>query len=84
MAISSAHLTIIATHVDIGEDSAAAAKLLQLRLTLSDPMDCSPPGSSIHGIFQARILEWGAIAFSGEDTRWDDLRAKFLTQCFLV
>ena len=33
--------------------------------TLSDPMDCSPPGSSIHGIFQARVVEWGAIAFSG-------------------
>ena len=32
--------------------------------TLSDPMDCSPPGSSIHGIFQAGVLEWGAIAFS--------------------
>ena len=32
--------------------------------TLSDPMDCSPPGSSIHGIFQARVLGWGAIAFS--------------------
>ena len=32
--------------------------------TLSDPMDCSPPGSSLHGIFQARVLEWGAIAFS--------------------
>ena len=32
--------------------------------TLSDPMDCSPPGSSVHGIFQARELEWGAIAFS--------------------
>jgi len=31
---------------------------------LSDPMDCSPPGSSVHGIFQARVLEWGAIAFS--------------------
>ena len=31
--------------------------------TLSDPMDCSPPGSSVHGIFQARVLEWGAIAF---------------------
>ena len=30
----------------------------------SDPMDCSPPGSSIHGIFQAKVLEWGAIAFS--------------------
>ena len=29
-----------------------------------DLMDCSPPGSSIHGIFQARVLEWGAIAFS--------------------
>ena len=32
--------------------------------TLSDPMDCSPPGSSVHGIFQARVLKWGAIAFS--------------------
>ena len=32
-------------------------------LTVSDPMDCSLPGSSIHGIFQARVLEWGAIAF---------------------
>ena len=32
--------------------------------TLRDPMDCSPPGSSIHGICQARVLEWGAIAFS--------------------
>ena len=32
--------------------------------TLSDPMECSPPGSSVHGIFQARVLEWGAIAFS--------------------
>ena len=32
--------------------------------TLSDPMDCSPPGSSVHGIFQARVLEWAATAFS--------------------
>ena len=32
--------------------------------TLSDPMDCSLPGSSVHGIFQARVPEWGAIAFS--------------------
>ena len=32
--------------------------------TLIDPMDCSPPGSSVHGSFQARVLEWGAIAFS--------------------
>ena len=36
----------------------------QLCLTLSDPMDYSLPGSSIHGIIQARVLEWGAIAFS--------------------
>ena len=34
--------------------------------TLRDPMDCSPSGSSVHGIFQARVLEWGAIAFSGQ------------------
>ena len=34
--------------------------------TLSDPMDCSLPGSSVHRIFQARVLEWGAIAFSTE------------------
>ena len=34
--------------------------------TLHDPMDCSLPGSSIHGIFQARVLEWGAITFSGK------------------
>ena len=36
--------------------------------TLSDPMDCSLPGSSIHGIFQARVLEWGAIALSDMHT----------------
>ena len=36
--------------------------------TLSNPMDCSLPGSSVHGIFQARVLEWGAIAFSNLDT----------------
>ena len=34
--------------------------------TRSDPMDCSLPGSSVHGIFQARVLEWGAIVFSQE------------------
>ena len=33
--------------------------------TLSDPMDCNLPGSSVHGIFKARVLEWGTIAFSG-------------------
>ena len=40
------------------------SEVTQSCLTLSDPMDCSLPGSSIHGIFQARVPEWGAIAFS--------------------
>ena len=40
------------------------SEVAQSCLTLRDPMDCSPPGSSAHGIFQARVLEWGAIAFS--------------------
>ena len=42
----------------------AAAKSLQSCPTLCNPMDCSLPGSSVHGIFQARVLEWVAIAFS--------------------
>ena len=40
------------------------SEVAQSYLTLSDPMDCSLLGSSVHGIFQARVLEWGAIAFS--------------------
>ena len=40
------------------------SEVAQSCLTLSDPMDCSLPGSSVHGIFQARVLEWGAISFS--------------------
>ena len=40
------------------------SEVTQSCLTLRDPMDCGPPGSSVHGIFQARGLEWGAIAFS--------------------
>ena len=40
------------------------SEVAQLCLTLSDPMDCSLPGSSIHGSFQARVLEWVAIAIS--------------------
>ena len=44
--------------------AAAAAKSLQSCPTLCDPIDGNPPGSSIHGILQARVLEWGAIALS--------------------
>ena len=40
------------------------SEVTQLCLTLNDPMDCSLPGSSAHGIFQARVLEWFATAFS--------------------
>ena len=42
------------------------SEVVQSCPTLSDPMDCSPPGPSIHGIFQARVLEWGAITFSAK------------------
>ena len=43
---------------------AVCAKSLQSSLTLRDPMDCSPPGSSLQGILQTRILEWVVISFS--------------------
>ena len=46
------------------------SEVVQSRLTLSDSMDCSLPGSSVHGIFQARVLEWGAIAFSNFYITW--------------
>ena len=47
-----------------GRKEKSESDVAQSCLTLSDPRDCSPPGSSIRGIFQARALEWGAIAFS--------------------
>ena len=46
--------------------------------TLSDPMDCSPPGYSVHGIFQARVLEWGAITFSMCPTLYDPIDCSLL------
>ena len=46
------------------------SEVTQSCLTLSDPMDYRPPGSSTHGIFQARVLEWGAVAFSLEVGKW--------------
>ena len=45
------------------------SEVAQSCLTLRNPMHCSLPGSSIHGIFQARVLEWGAIAFSDCNVR---------------
>ena len=50
-------------------ESESESEVAQSCLTLCDPMDCSLPGSSVHGIFQARVLEWGAIAFSGQKVK---------------
>ena len=44
--------------------------------TLLNPMDCSLPGASVHGIFQARVLEWGAIAFSESRTSNSEIQKK--------
>ena len=50
--------------------------------TLQDPRDCSPPGSSVHGILQARVLQWGAIAFSNLRTGKDKDKSMNLIHCF--
>ena len=57
-------MTILNTQYCFQINAAAAAKSLQSCLTLCDPMDCSPPGSSVHGILQARRLEWVAMPSS--------------------
>ena len=59
--------------------AAAAAKLLLSCLTLCYPIDCSPPGSSVPGILQARILEWVAIPFSNAC-----MHAKALQSCLTL
>ena len=53
------------------------SEVTQLCLTLNDPKDCSLPGSSVHGIFQARVLEWGAIAFSKKNICFIDYSEAF-------
>ena len=58
--------------------AAAAAKLLQVCPTLCTSMDCSLPASSIHGIFQARVLPWGAMAFS---QTWANCTFSLMTLC---
>ena len=55
------------------------SEVAQSCLTLRDPMDCSLPGSSVHGIFQARVLEWGAIAFSSDDNLESILKSRDIT-----
>ena len=62
------------------------SEVAQLCPVLCDPMDCSLPGSSVHGIFQARVLEWGAIAFStGSSQPRDRTRVSCIVgRCFTV
>ena len=62
--------------------AATAAKLLQSCLTLCDPIDCSPPGSPIPGILQARTLEWVAISFSNA-WKWK-VKVKSLSRVWLL
>ena len=64
--------------------AATAAKSLQSRLTLCDPIGCSPPGSAIPGILQARILEWVAISFSKLDSTLKSRGVTLLTKVHLV
>ena len=59
------------------------SEVAQLCPTLRDPMDCSLPGSSICGIFQARVLEWGAIAFSAKCSR-HSVYDKLVTHLYVV
>ena len=63
------------------EPACMHAKLLQSCLTLCDPMDCSPSGSSVHGILQARILEWVAILFSRGSSQPRDLTCVSYVSC---
>ena len=60
--------------------SESESEVTQSCLTLCDPMDCSPPGSSVHGIFQARGLEWIAISFSRGSSQ---PRARTQVSCFV-
>ena len=65
--------------IGISQLASVRAKLLQSCLILCDPMDCSQTGSSAHGIFQARILEWAAISYSRGNL--PDPRGQTLVSC---
>jgi len=64
-------------------ESEIESEVVESCLTLSNPMDCSLPGSSVHGIFQARLLEWGAIASSMNEMRWNQKRREQASQLSL-
>ena len=62
------------------------SEVTQLCLTLRDPMDCSLPGSSVHGIFQARVLEWVAISFSRGSSwpRYQTRVSRTVGRCYTI
>ena len=62
----------------------SASEVAQSCPTLSDPMDCSPPGSSIRGIFQARVLEWGAITFTTAKIQRYNVQHRNYSQYFII
>ena len=70
--------------MEMGNDG--KSEVSQSCLTLCNPMDCSPPGSSVHGIFQARILEWVAISFSrGSSQPRDQTQVSHIAgRCFTI
>ena len=79
-------LTTPNTGVSIEQQNKSESEAALSCPTLCDPMDCSPPGSSVHGIFQARVLEWVAIAFSRESSQPRDLTwvSHTVGRCFTV
>ena len=60
------------------------SSVVQSCLTLCDPLDCSTPDSSVHGIFQARILEWGAIPFTRNNSNSDTYRGLCCSSCYIL
>ena len=65
----------------VHEPDVRACSIVQSFPDLCDPMDCSPSGSSVHGILQARILEWGAISFSRTSSQPRDQTSIFFGSC---
>ena len=70
--------------VQAGFRKGRESEVAQLSPTLCDPMDCSPPGSSIHGILQARVLEWVAIAFSSNQSILKEISPECLLEGLLL
>ena len=85
MELGLARLASLSLYFDLKILKAMSCLVTQLYLTLSDPMDCSPPGSPVHGISQARILKWVASSFSrGSSRSRDRTRVSCITGGFFT